>query len=545
MGGTLRRFVQASCLALFCLLLGSAESGWFFGLPSDLFLRLDPFVGLAVPLTVRAVVPTLFPALFIILLAVLAGRMFCGWFCPMGTTLDIAGGITRRILRRRKSAFLHSHAPVPRSLKYLGLAAILSAALCGVNLVFWASPIALVTRLYALVLHPLGLEGVGQGLEAASPLLERLGANDWLYVQPDSRRFFTAWFVGAFWLALIVLESVRPRFWCRYLCPAGALLGLCSRFAFRKRHVSPGCTSCGRCSAQCPAGILKEDPALSQPSECLTCQACVSVCPRKAVHFGRGDMSAPPSAAASLPSPSLSPRLPSRRAFCVSLAAGTALAGLSHVDTLRQTHSEGLVRPPGSRPEPDFLKRCLRCGECMKACPTGGLQPAWFQSGFSGMFTPFLDPRSGGCRPDCAACGAVCPTQAVFALPLKEKRWAKMGTAVIDQKTCLAWADDKRCMVCKENCPYGAIDVEVRSGHKAPIPLVHENRCYGCGFCEKHCPQSPAAIVVETAGALRLNNASFERMAKAAGLELEPEQHQGRTDGNEGENLGVPPGFLE
>ena len=120
-----------------------------------------------------------------------------------------------------------------------------------------------------------------------------------------------------------------------------------------------------------------------------------------------------------------------------------------------------------------------------------------------------------------------------------------MGTAVIDQKTCLAWADDKRCMVCKENCPYGAIDVEVRSGHKAPVPVVHENRCYGCGFCEKHCPQSPAAIVIESAGALRLNNASFERMAKAAGLELEPSIHQGESKKTHFEHRDVPPGFLE
>ena len=101
-------------------------------------------------------------------------------------------------------------------------------------------------------------------------------AIDWLYWHPDTRYFYTSWFVGAFWFVLIVLESARPRFWCRCFCPAGALLGLFSRFAFWKRHVSTNCTSCGRCSAQYPAGILKENPVLSQPSECLTCQACVS-----------------------------------------------------------------------------------------------------------------------------------------------------------------------------------------------------------------------------------------------------------------------------
>ncbi len=214
MGGKLRRFVQTSCLFLFCLLLGAAETGSFFSLPSDLFLRLDPLVGTAIPLVTRTVIPALFPAVFTILLAVLAGRIFCGWLCPMGATLDIFGGAVRRLLGRGKNGRRPVSAPVARSLKYLVLAVILTAALCGVNLAFWASPIPLTTRLYALVLHPLGLEGIGQGLEAVSPLLERLGAVDWLYWHPDTRYFYTSCVIGAFWFALSVLESVRPRFWC-------------------------------------------------------------------------------------------------------------------------------------------------------------------------------------------------------------------------------------------------------------------------------------------------------------------------------------------
>lgn len=330
----------------FLSLLGKAETGSFFGLPSDLFLRLDPLVGTAIPLVTRTLIPALFPAVFTILLAVLAGRIFCGWLCPMGATLDIFGGAVRRLLGRGKSGKRHVSAPVPRSLKYLVLAVILTAALCGVNLAFWASPIPLTTRLYGLVLHPLGLEGIGQGLEAVSPLLERAGAIDWLYWHPDTRYFYTSCFVGAFWFVLIVLESAKPRFWCRCLCPAGALLGLFSRFAFWKRHVSTNCASCGRCSAQCPAGILKENPALSQPSECLTCQTCVSACSHKAVSFGFGNS---PSAFSS----PHHPMLPARRAFCASLAAGAALAGISHADALWPSTASGRSgqatrQPPGN-----------------------------------------------------------------------------------------------------------------------------------------------------------------------------------------------------
>ncbi|MEI3453457.1 MAG: hypothetical protein V8Q91_08605 [Bilophila wadsworthia] len=141
MGGKLRRFVQASCLVLFCLLLGTAETGSFFGLPSDLFLRLDPLVGTAIPLVTRTIIPALFPAVFTILLAPRPAPFSAAGCCPMGATLDIFGSAARRLLGRGKSGKRHVSAPVPRSLKYLVLAVILTAALCGANLAFWASPI--------------------------------------------------------------------------------------------------------------------------------------------------------------------------------------------------------------------------------------------------------------------------------------------------------------------------------------------------------------------------------------------------------------------
>lgn len=88
-------------------------------------------------------------------------------------------------------------------------------------------------------------------------------------------------------------------------------------------------------------------------------------------------------------------------------------------------------------------------------------------------------------------------------------------------------------------------DVIMQQGHVAPVPVVHEKRCYGCGFCEKHCPKFLSAIVVKSVGVLRLNNTAFEKTAKAAGLELDPRQHQGETVGHDEGNHGTPPGFLE
>ncbi|CAK7030046.1 MAG: Ferredoxin-type protein NapF [Desulfovibrio sp.] len=526
----LRRVVQALCLALFCLLLGAAEQGSFLGLPADLFLRHDPLVGAAVPLAARSFIVTLLPAGVVVLTALVAGRIFCGWICPMGTTLDAGGKLARMGGRKNKK---RAPSPVLRRYKYLLFAVVMAAALLGANIAFWASPIPLVTRLYALVLHPLGLVGMDATLAVAEPFTQRLGYTQLQYLFPALRSYHTTWFVVLFWVGLFLLERARPRFWCRYLCPAGALLGLASRFAFWKRRAANSCNSCGGCAAKCPTGILRENPAKADTSECIACMSCITACNKGAVSFGRGKGERAATACF----------YPSRRAFCGAVAVGATLAGATRFEIGASTSN--LVRPPGSLPEVDFLARCVRCGQCMKACPTGGLQPAMLQAGFSGMFSPFLAPRSGPCLPECAACGTICPSRAIHALPVKEKRWAKIGTAVIDKNRCVAWKEDRRCMVCEETCPYAAIKLISADGHIAPVPEVRAERCYGCGYCEKHCPTATPAIAIEAAGALRQRSPGFKKTAMAAGLKLDPAEHGTDHQGHEFFGGGAPPGFLD
>ena len=158
----------------------------------------------------------------------------------------------------------------------------------------------------------------------------------------------------------------------------------------------------------------------------------------------------------------------------------------------------------------------------MQACPSHALQPAWLQAGMGGLFSPVHAPRSGACLPECVRCGTVCPTHVILPLPLSEKRWARVGIATLKKDLCLAWAEDKRCMVCKENCPYGAVNVVVQPGHVAAVPVVDETRCYGCGFCEHHCPKPVSAIVVEARGVLCLaEGLDFEKDARRRGLRLD------------------------
>jgi ferredoxin-type protein NapG len=194
-----------------------------------------------------------------------------------------------------------------------------------------------------------------------------------------------------------------------------------------------------------------------------------------------------------------------RRDFLARLGQGAALAatgGLVWSYLLRQqAHATPFaIRPPGARPESDFNARCIKCGQCVAACPYDTLRLATADAGIP-IGTPYFIPRETPCYlcPD-IPCKGACPTGALNPA-LQDINESRMGLAVIDTEHCLSW-QGLRCEICFRECPLReqAITVEHHprhlSKHALFVPVVHSEACTGCGLCEKACPTQEAAIRV-------------------------------------------------
>ena len=501
-----RRISQGLFLLLFLFLFLQTESKGLdeLGYPVKMFLDFDPLIFITTLLASHTVEKAFFFSLSLILITLLLGRVFCGWVCPLGTLNNMIGSFRRRGRREKRAEWYR--------VKYLLLFFLIATSVFGIQLAGIVDPLSLLIRSLSISINPLFNYGTNsffnsiynldaKPLSAVSePIYAFLKKTVLAFQQPS---FLQATFIGIIFLFILGLNLRENRFWCRYLCPLGALLGMLSRFSLLKRSVSEGCTSCGVCDSVCQGNAFPHEKEDWKDSECLYCWNCDDICPQNAVSFGFSGRKK--TAAMDL----------GRRRVLTSLAAGVVsvplLRAASHARPGYANPS--LVRPPGSLPEKEFLTRCVKCGECMKVCITNGLQPTLFEAGLEGIWSPVLVPRLGYCEYRCTLCGQVCPTGAIKRLSLEEKAKVKIGIAMIDKGRCLPWTHATPCIVCEEVCPtpkkaiwLEEAKVKDRSGKELVVkqPRVDLELCIGCGICEAKCPVgSRAAIYVTSIGESR------------------------------------------
>ncbi|MDF1579699.1 MAG: 4Fe-4S binding protein [Desulfuromonadales bacterium] len=190
--------------------------------------------------------------LSILLMSMLAKKSFCSWICPVGTLSEVASKLGKSLFGRNFKIWRWPDFFL-RGIKYL-------------LLVFFIK----------LILLDMPGEALGGFLDAPY----------WAASDIKMLHFFTRMSVTTMVvLAMLTLLSLLfKNFWCRYLCPYGALLGLASLVSpFKIRRNASNCTGCQRCSAACPATIAVHASTTVSTPECTGCLTCVAHCPGKNV----------------------------------------------------------------------------------------------------------------------------------------------------------------------------------------------------------------------------------------------------------------------
>lgn len=491
-----RRIVQAAAFATFLVMLfwvlqpasppppdallpqdlSDAQAARQF-FPTDLFLMLDPLANASAAIAARAWVPSLTAAGILLLLSAALPRVFCGYLCPLGTLLDLSDWLVTGRFKRFHVRSRGGYANV----KYYLLIALLGCSAFGLLLSGYLSAIPLVTR----------------GLTVSIGYLQASTVTGLSNLPPLEWQNYAA---VALLLGVLALSLMGKRFWCRCVCPTGAVFSLMSLLRLTQRKVSDRCVECGQCAKACAFGAVHATYG-TRTADCTFCQTCGGACPAGAITFTHRwhELDAKPAD----PAPHVSL---SRRGF---LAAGVGGLMMAAVPLYGRTGREPLIRPPGANPEERFLDLCIRCGQCMKACPTNLLQPAGLHQKLEQIWTPQANADYGRCDPTCNLCGKVCPTGAIRLLTVEEKRRWRMGLAEFDSAACLAY-QGKECSFCGDACAaagYEAIEflepdreenaprASRKSKASAPpdepsapgLPIVDSDRCAGCGACQNAC----------------------------------------------------------
>ncbi len=483
-------------------------------LPVGFFFQLDPLVVLTTLLSSGILIKGAFWAGILILATFFLGRFFCGFICPFGTIHHLAGRIRPAL---KGQALLRASTRTRSSrVKYFILTTLLLSAVLGLNAAGWMDPISFLFRSISLGILP----GLGEALKAGFDalalsdikFLNLLSYGAEVLVAPvfgyGHIAFQTGWFIGALFLVVVFLNRIKPRFWCRILCPLGALLGLISRVSVLKLEKDEfACTHCGKCTAGCQGAASPEPGETWQPAECILCFNCFDACPEDALRF-RISWQRP----RFNPAPDMG-----RRAVLGGLLVGFSLPFLGRLDPRAAGVPDHLlIRPPGSEAEPEFLRLCQRCGLCMKVCPTNVIQPTLGEAGMAGFWTPRLNMLQGYCEYTCTLCGSVCPTGAIRNIGIREKvdTPVRIGSAFLDRGRCLPWSGNGPCIVCQEHCPTSPNSITLKEGEvpdadgegerMVQFPYVDLQQCVGCGICENKCPvRGRPAIRVISAGETR------------------------------------------
>ena len=426
---------------------------------------------------------------FLFVFALLFGRLYCSFICPLGVYQDIAIWFSRK-KRRGKKYFSYNR---PKNLlRYAMLALAIISIVTGLNfLLVFIEPYSLFGNITTHVLRP--------PLLAVSNLISNVTDSLGMYNIYKEENFIISiqaiLISVTFFIGIGVLAWKYGRTWCTSVCPVGSFLGLISRFSiFKIKLNAEQCTNCGLCEKKCKASCIESKEQKIDYSRCINCFDCIETCNQNAINFmpTLKFNKTPTTAAGIVEGGAMFSRakfLNMGAIFASSLAVGL-LKKSPLAATVLDSKPNKPVSPPGSISHEQFKSKCTACQLCVSRCPNYVLVPAALEYGLDGFMQPRLSFERGFCDDDCVRCGTVCPSRAIQLVKPKDRKKISMGLAVFDEAKCLVKKENEKCNNCERHCPTHAIKLEERSGKK--LPVIDKDKCIGCGSCEYHCPAKPA-----------------------------------------------------
>ncbi|MCF8367637.1 MAG: 4Fe-4S binding protein [Bacteroidales bacterium] len=429
---------------------------------------------------------------FIIVLisALLFGRVYCSFLCPLGTLQDIFIYFSKKFKKRK----WFKYAKPKNILRYFFLGGTIIFLLFGsIFILNLLDPYSIFGKISSNLIRPIyySINNVGVAI------LERF-QNYTLFTVHMKSYNWLSFGISFSVLGLLVWMTYKyGRLYCNAVCPVGTLLGILSRVSIYKIRLNQeACNSCGICGANCKSQCIDTKNKSVDFSRCVGCLNCLDVCASGGVKFS---FNKPGNE-----HPEQSLKENTRRSFIqksLVLPVGIlALSQNSFSDGLadgkkpvnRQFHSI----PPGALSLNHFLNACTACHLCVGVCPTHVIQPSFLEHGLKGMMQVYMDFNASFCNFECNLCSDVCPTGAILPIQLETKKLTQLGISTFIKENCVVYTDEKDCGACSEHCPTKAVNM-VFYKKDLKIPEVNKDICIGCGACEYACPTTPKSIFVD------------------------------------------------
>jgi ferredoxin len=427
--------------------------------------------------------------IFILLLTIFIGRVYCSTVCPLGIVQDIIIRVARRINRRRRFRFKKPPYIIHYLLFFLTVLFAFSGSLFLLNLF---EPFSNYGRILSNLVSP-------SVVLANNAIVDLFSLFSIIFLYQISLLHITLVSILAplGFLGLIVYLSYNHgRLFCNLLCPAGALLGLLSRFSFYKIEIDKNnCKECGLCERVCKANCINSDSMTIDFAACIGCFNCIDACPTVGMSYHRRWKKT----SILLPMVNEGRRIVLRTSIVPVL--GMLLPEISTNDSSETiSHREfdeshrHPISPPGSISVEHFSSRCTACHLCISSCPTQVLIPTFFDYGIAGIFQPKMNYSSSYCNFDCVICGQVCPTGAILPLDTNRKKQVQIGRVRFNKDDCIVVTKKRDCGACSEHCPTKAVRM-VPYEQRLVVPEVDDEICIGCGACEHACPVQPRKAI--------------------------------------------------